>query len=317
MLQGQPAEAEAEYRAAIQLQPDLAVAHNNLGIVLNNQGQLAEAETEFRAAIRLKPDDAASHNNLANALRAQGRLADAEAEYRVALRLKPDDAEAHCNLGHLLRQAGRYAEALEELRRGHELGSNRPNWPYPSAAWVRDFERLAALDARLPAILRGDDHPADAAERLAFAQLCSERKLDAAAARFYAEALQADPKLAEDRQAQHAYKAACCAALAGCGQGKDDPPPDDTTRAQLRGLALGWLKDELAAWSKMLGEGKPEARATVRPTLEHWKADPDLAGLRDATALAMLPDDEQTACRALWAEVEALLQKIREGDPPR
>lgn len=35
----------------------------------------------------------------------------------------------------------------------------------------------------------------------------------------------------------------------------------------------------------------------------------DLSGLRDAASLAKLPEAEQTACRALWAEVEALLKK--------
>ena len=103
---------------------------------------------------------------------AQGKPAEAEAEYRAALKLKPDYAEAHCNLGPLLRRAGRYAEALEEFRRGHELGSRQPGWRYPSAQWVREAERLAALDARLPAVLKGDDHPADAAEGLTFAQIC-------------------------------------------------------------------------------------------------------------------------------------------------
>jgi hypothetical protein len=44
-------------------------------------------------------------------------------------------------------------------------------------------------------------------------------------------------------------------------------------------------------------------------TLQHRKADPDLAGLRDSPVLAKLPSDEQKACRALWAEVDALLAK--------
>jgi len=48
-------------------------------------------------------------------------------------------------------------------------------------------------------------------------------------------------------------------------------------------------------------------------TLEHWKADTDLAGLRDAAPLAKLPEDEQKVCRAIWAEVDALLAKARAG----
>jgi serine/threonine-protein kinase len=131
--------------------------------------------------------------------------------------------------------------------------------------------------------------------------------------RLYAEALQANPKLADDRQAQHAYAAARAAALAGCHQGKDDPPPDAAARAKLRGQALGWLQDELAAWSKLLDGGQPAARATVGRALEHWQADVDLAGLRDGAELVKLPEEERRAWRALWEDVGTLLKKAR-GD---
>ncbi len=40
-----------------------------------------------------------------------------------------------------------------------------------------------------------------------------------------------------------------------------------------------------------------------------WQHDTDLAGIRDAVALAKLPPDEQKAFTQLWADVAALLQK--------
>jgi hypothetical protein len=40
-----------------------------------------------------------------------------------------------------------------------------------------------------------------------------------------------------------------------------------------------------------------------------WQSDADLAGLRDKDALAKLPIPEQEACRRLWADVAALLQR--------
>src|SRR5262249_36215985 len=150
----------------------------------------------------------------------------------------------------------------------------RPGWLYPSAEWVRKAERLAALADRLPAILRGADRPADNAERLALAQMCSDTKRPAAAAPPSAEALTAHPKLGGDRRAGHRYNAACAAALAGAGQGTDDPKPDDAARARLRGQALDWLKAELAAWAKGLDAGDPQARSVVAQNLQHWQADP-------------------------------------------
>jgi serine/threonine-protein kinase len=116
-------------------------------------------------------------------------------------------------------------------------------------------------------------------------------------------------------QAQHRYNAACAAALAGCGQGKDDPPLDEAGKAHWRKQALDWLKADLAVWSKVSETGPPQARQFIAQTLQHWKADSDLAGIRDPAALAKIPADEQKACRALWAEVDMLLAKARGTAP--
>ncbi len=129
----------------------------------------------------------------------------------------------------------------------------------------------------------------------------------------WTDAFQAEPKLAGDMQAGNRYNAACAAALAGSGQGKDDPPLDEPAKARWRKQAIDWLKADLAAWSKVLEKSPPVARQSISETLKHWEVDSDLAGLREAAALAKLPDDEQKACRALSAEVEALLKKAQDA----
>jgi serine/threonine-protein kinase len=309
---GDLAGAETECGTAVRLHPDYAEAHFTLADVLADLGRFAEAEAEYRTAIRTQPEFVdAAYYNLGTVLSAQGRPDETQAAYREALRLNPEFPEAHCNLGRLLLHSGRFTEALEELRRGHELGTRRADWRYPSGQWVREAEQILALDARLPAVLKGNVHPAGTAERVAFARICYLRKLHATAARLYAEAFQADPGLVNDRRPVHAYNAACSAALAGCGHGTDDPPPDATIRSKLRGQALDWLRDELAAWSKLLDDGALDARTQVQQALAHWKDDRDLAGLRDPAALAQLPADEQRACQVLWSAVEAVLAKVR------
>jgi serine/threonine-protein kinase len=314
--QGKVDEAVAEHRTAIRLRPDLALAHTNLGAVLcNGKRDYPAAEAAFREAIRLRPDLALAHTNLGVALAAQGRPDEAVAEYRAAIRLQPDHPETHCNLGHLFWRQGDYAGTLAMYRRGHELGIRRPGWPYPSARWVADAERMVALAARLPTLLKGESRPKDAAERLTLAQMCYDTKRHAAAARFWAEALAADPKLGDDRQAQIRYNAACAAAQAAAGQGTNDTKPDDAARAKLRGQALDWLKAERAVWANALDSGDVQAGPVVRRTLEHWQADPDLAGVRDTDALAKLPEAERGAWRSLWAEVDALLARVRGGRP--
>jgi hypothetical protein len=182
---------------------------------------------------------------------------------------------------------------------------------------VRRAERLVALEHRLPAVLRGDDKPNDAAEGIGFANLAYNMKQFGPSARLYAESLRADPKLAGDLSSGHRYNAACAAALAGAGQGDDKPPLDEKEKTRWRKQALDWLRADLAFWTRQAKTGKPEAKALVSQQLQHWKANTDLAGIRDETALKALPDEEQKACRALWAEVDALLAKARAGTASR
>jgi serine/threonine-protein kinase len=301
--------AEAEFREAIRLKPNDAVPHSNLGRDLSAQGRLAEAVAAFREAVRLEPDFVEAHAAMGAILANHGKRDEAIAELRTAIRLEPKDALAHFNLGTVLRSQGDYVGALAMLRRAHELGSKQPGWSYPSAQWVANAEHMVALAPRLTALLKGDDHPKDVAERLALAQMCYETQRDAAAARFWAEALAADPMLADDRQALLRYNAACAAALAGTGHGSDDPKPNDGDRTKLRDKALDWLKAERAAWEKVLDSADANARSAVFESLRHWQADPDLADVRDPNALHKLPESERTAWRVLWADVDRLLGK--------
>jgi tetratricopeptide (TPR) repeat protein len=309
--QGKLDEAVAEYRAAIRLKPESADVYTNLGVALYDQGKLDEAVVEHRAAIRLKPESAVAHSNLGVALRAQGKQAEAIAEYRAAIRLNPDDTEAHANLGLALEAQDKLDEATDEFRRAFSLARPGSRVAGDLPGLMQRLERKTALAKRLPAVLAGDDRPRDAGERMAFAQLSYDRARHDAAARLFAEAFQADPKLIGDMQAQNRYNAACAAALAGCGRGKDEPPLDEAGKARWRKQAIDWLKADLAFWTRQVEPGPPQARAAVAQTLQHWKTDPDLAGIRDETALARLPVDEQKACRSVWAEVDALLAKAR------
>ena len=74
------------YRRALELKPDYAEAHNNLGIALKEQGNLDEAIACYRRALELKPDYAEAHSNLLFTLQYRtgvtpAALAEAHAEY--------------------------------------------------------------------------------------------------------------------------------------------------------------------------------------------------------------------------------------------
>jgi tetratricopeptide (TPR) repeat protein len=303
----QVAEEVRFFTAALALRPQSPGAHDNLGCALRDAGRLSEAVAEFREALRLKPDYAEAHYNLGCTRQAQGQLDEALAAYREALRLRGDFAEAHCNLGKVLRDQGRIAEALAAVKRGHELGSRKPSWPYPSAQWVRYCERLAPLDRKLPAILSGRQQPADTSERLGLAELCQlpGNKRYAAALKLYTEAFAAEPSLTGDIPSDPRYNAACCAARAGCGLGEDANQFEANERARLRRQALDWLRTDLAACQKVL-ERDPPKTAAVQQRMQHWLQDPALAGVRRPPALAKLPEAERAGWRSLWLAVKEL-----------
>jgi Tfp pilus assembly protein PilF len=311
---GEPDEAITASREAVRLKSDSVDAHIVLANALGAQGKQEEAIAEYRMAIRLQPDRFMAHYNLGTALAAQWKTEESIAEYCMAIRLQPDYAEAHCNLGGALCRIGDLTGSLAEYRKGHELGSRRPDWSYPSAQWVQDSERLAALADRLPALLKGGEEPKDNADRLTLAQYCYDTRRHAAAARFWAAALAADPKLGDDRLAQRRYNAARAAALAAAGKGTDDPPPDAAAKAKLRAQALSWLKAECDAWTKLLDDDS-KARPEVVVALRSWKPEPDLAALRELEALAKLPEAERKDWEALWARVDALIKRATEKAP--
>jgi tetratricopeptide (TPR) repeat protein/serine/threonine protein kinase len=308
---GMPVEAAAAYRKAIQLRPDHAEAHNNFGNALKAQHKVPEAIAEYRETIRLNPILIQAHSSLADALRELGRTGEAIAAYRETIRLKPDDALAHCTLRRLLQKKGEYRDALAELRHGHEVGSKQKGWSYPSDQWMRDAERMVALESRFPAVIRGDDKPKDGNEALEFGSLAYESQQFSSSARLYSDAFRADPKLADDMTLEHRYLAASSGALASAGKGVEKPPLDEKAKTRWRNQALDWLKADLAHWSKQAASGMPENRALVTETLEHWKADTDLASVRDEEPLRALTEPERKACQALWAEVDKILKQVK------
>jgi tetratricopeptide (TPR) repeat protein len=295
---GQLDKAIASYREAIALRPGYAEAHSNLGVALGQWGDQPGAAACFRAALAIDPKYGMAHYNLGNALLAQGDLPGAAACYRRALQAEPGHAEAHCNLGHALLHQGDFRGALAAYRAAGELGSRRKDWPYPTDQWAKQCQRFLELDGRrLPAILKGEAHPADAAERLNLAALCRYKGLYAASVRFYTEAFADDAKLADDFRAAHRCWAAGAAALGGRGEGEE--------AARLRRQALGWLRADLARLARELEGGTPQGRAAVQAALRHWQTDHALAGVRDAGPLAALPPAERAAWQQLWADVAA------------
>jgi tetratricopeptide (TPR) repeat protein/tRNA A-37 threonylcarbamoyl transferase component Bud32 len=308
---GQLDRAIACYENAVAIDPRLAEAHTNLGNALQAKGQLDRAISCHEKALALDPKGGKTHTNLGNALQAKGDLDGAIACYHKALAIDRKLALAHGALGQALLLQGRFREARDSTHRSYRLLPARHPLRPRVFQQLRQCERLLVLEAQLPTLLQGKNQPASPAERLEYAGLCQLKKLSAAAARFYTEAFAADPQLADNLAAGHRYLAACAAALAAGGQGQDAGQLTAQQRARLRQQALAWLRADLDRWTKILDSGNPQARATVQQKLQHWQHGPALAGIRDAAWIVNLPAEELRACRRLWADVAALLQKAQ------
>jgi TolB-like protein/Tfp pilus assembly protein PilF len=124
-------------RKALELDPDLADAHALLGDMQQDQWHWAEAEAEFKRALDLKPNDAAAHLGLANWLLCQGRTEEALVWSRRARELDPLGVTGLSN-GWILFNARRYDEAIGELR---SVLAVHPD--YATAYWFLGYALIA------------------------------------------------------------------------------------------------------------------------------------------------------------------------------
>jgi len=165
LAQQQFANAEREYRQALDLRPDLRGVHLALGLLKLEAGNLDEAETEFRAEVKLGPGDGEAAWRLGSVLLEKGRTHEALVELERADKLRPEmietlydlgkasaldgrpdaaekawlevirlgdtselAASAHLQLSQLYRKQGKLAEADGHLQRYRELEKGkRPN----------------------------------------------------------------------------------------------------------------------------------------------------------------------------------------------
>lgn len=89
---GRVAEARDAYARALEVSPDSAFLHRELGMVERRGGQTASALEHFRQAVALDPSDADSFVQIGELLEAQGDYTGAEEAYRAAAAVAPDPA---------------------------------------------------------------------------------------------------------------------------------------------------------------------------------------------------------------------------------
>jgi tetratricopeptide (TPR) repeat protein len=129
-LQKDLAGALKEFQTAVDCNPNLASARNNLGIaLLYHVHDLDGAIAQFHSAVALRPAFALAHFNLGKSLATKQDFAGAEPEFRKAIAVDPSMAAAHVDLGLALAiRNGRLSpEARSEMQKGLKLDPDLRN----------------------------------------------------------------------------------------------------------------------------------------------------------------------------------------------
>ncbi len=99
-------EAEAALREALQLEPDSAMLHLNLGNLQDQVGQKDEALKSYLKALALDPGSLNALYNLGLLYAELGRNEDARKAFEAALKLAPDDADTQKQLRQMIQKMG-------------------------------------------------------------------------------------------------------------------------------------------------------------------------------------------------------------------
>lgn len=120
------AEAEKEFKRAIELNPNYATAHQWYGEFLVYMGRFDEAIREIERAHELDPLSLIISTDVAKVYGMARRYDEAIAQYKRTLDVDPDFAEARALLALTYSMKGQHAEAAAELLKVKDLENNPP-----------------------------------------------------------------------------------------------------------------------------------------------------------------------------------------------
>lgn len=118
-------DAEARYKRAIELNPDLAQAHHRYALLLDSLVRPQEALSEIRRAAALEPLSLSISSDVGMILAHQGRFEEGIAQFQKTIALDPSYADAYQEMGWACALAGRYEEAETAFVRAGSLSVPR------------------------------------------------------------------------------------------------------------------------------------------------------------------------------------------------
>ncbi len=116
--------AEAEFRRAIELNPNYVTAHHWYALFLRDSARMEEAKAEIRRAMEVDPLSLIVNDADAIIFYTAREYDRALEQYRKTLEMDPNFLPAHREIGFTYEQQGDYEKAIAELQKARQLAPN-------------------------------------------------------------------------------------------------------------------------------------------------------------------------------------------------
>jgi Flp pilus assembly protein TadD len=173
------ARALAEYVQAQEFNADRPEAHGNLGLLYSVRGDAPAAEAQYRAALAIDPTFVGGWVNLADLLRATGREAEAATALRDGLKASPDNPALRHALGLSLVRSGDTAAAIKEFEAAAKAAPDNARYAYVYAIALHSAGKVDAALAVLNGTLERQPANHDVLLALSSISLEAGRREDA------------------------------------------------------------------------------------------------------------------------------------------
>jgi len=159
LTHGKIAEAEQQLREALELEPHMAKAQNNLGMILLNQKKTAEAEQAFQRALQADPALFTARINLAKILDDEGKFPEELETFRQAVEANPDDVKTYMGMALVYDHMNDRQNAVAQLRRAVAAMPDNADAYCALANLLDQYGQLGeAADAYRAALRLAPDH---------------------------------------------------------------------------------------------------------------------------------------------------------------
>lgn len=158
-IEGRQAEAIKAYRQVLDANPRHAEAHNALGVIYSQQQQVELAEQQFELALQIDPNLAHVHNNVGYHLMRHGRLNEALQALGRAHALDRGNKAVAANIAEAQHAVERHAQPAVEQVAAVETAPVAAT-PKPAIAPVASVEAVTSADAQAaPPVLKAEAEP--------------------------------------------------------------------------------------------------------------------------------------------------------------